>query len=91
MGWGGTAWAGKDGMYPPMGSGHFPDGDYTHACYFRNVSYENDIHQLHHPFPVETEDSNNNKAGCYGFKNYHTSKANLGYSFTFGGPGGKCD
>lgn len=24
---------------PPMGSGYFPDRNFTHACYFRQISF----------------------------------------------------
>ena len=89
--WGGIAQAGKDGISPPMGSGHFPDGDYSHACYFSHVHYvdhENVTASLGNNIP-NTLFEQVDKPNCYGLKNEQlVNQQDLGYSFTFGGPGG---
>ncbi|OMO93197.1 hypothetical protein COLO4_17046 [Corchorus olitorius] len=49
VGWGGTAIADKDGNGPPMGSGHLPDNNYKHSCYFKQIKFMNDQNQLQTP------------------------------------------
>ncbi|OMP03992.1 hypothetical protein COLO4_10038 [Corchorus olitorius] len=87
--WGGIAIADKQGNSPPMGSGHYPNNDYTCSCFFKSVKFMNYLSFL-------TPDNNAtiqyiDKSGCYDL----LDKKNCGYKkmrycFTFGGPGGKC-
>ncbi|KAE9598001.1 hypothetical protein Lal_00029488 [Lupinus albus] len=39
VGWGGRVYGVVDGTSPQMGSGYFPDGNLTHACFMRRISY----------------------------------------------------
>lgn len=41
IGCGGRTHSPPSKVDPPMGSGFFPDQDYTHACYFRDISFQN--------------------------------------------------
>ncbi|GMN30633.1 hypothetical protein TIFTF001_002882 [Ficus carica] len=88
--WGGIAKAGRNGISPPMGNGHFPDGNYNHACYFSHVHYVNNKNTMTPPgIPYIFQEVG--KPKCYGLKNDQLlHQKDLGYSFTFGGPGGKC-
>ena len=92
VGWGGIAQAAKTGISPPMGNGRFPDGDYRRACYFSNVHYVDHKNTM---VSLGNQKSNQlfqeiDKPKCYGLKNSKLMNTNMGYSFTFGGPGGKC-
>ncbi|EXB99729.1 hypothetical protein L484_023259 [Morus notabilis] len=88
--WGGIAKPGKKGISPRMGNGHFPDGNYRHACYFSHVHYVNNKNKMVPPGNPCTF-QNVDKPKCYRLKNdLLLHQKDLGYSFTFGGPGGKC-
>lgn len=54
--YGGTASAGKNGISPPMGSGHKPDGNWTHAAYFNNVRIVNENDYMRLPGQNEMEE-----------------------------------
>ncbi|KAL5100677.1 hypothetical protein RYX36_005004, partial [Vicia faba] len=74
---------------PTMGSGHKPDGDFTHASYFRFVKHLNIVQEPDDPLPFMVE-IDNDAPNCYGVTNYEGKKRHMGYSLQFGGPGGKC-
>ncbi|KAF8041614.1 hypothetical protein BT93_A0268 [Corymbia citriodora subsp. variegata] len=84
--WGGTGFAGSDGVCPPIGSGHKPDGDYRHATYFRILNWidANGVSVQPSKDVVERVDSD-----VYDLKNYHYDR-DLGYWIGYGGPGGYC-
>ncbi|KAF8041616.1 hypothetical protein BT93_A0270 [Corymbia citriodora subsp. variegata] len=85
--WGGVGFAGSDGVCPPIGSGHKPDGDYRHATYFRILHRveANGAYVLPSGDVVETLDQSN----VYDLKNYRYD-GSLGYWIGYGGPGGNC-
>lgn len=88
--WGGIAQADKNKISSPMGNGHFPDGNYRHACYFSNVHFVDNKNKMVPPVDTYTF-QHVDKPKCYGLKNdLLMGPKNFGYSFTFGGPGGKC-
>ncbi|CAI8587485.1 unnamed protein product [Vicia faba] len=74
---------------PTMGSGHKPDGDFTHASYFRFLKFLNKIQKHYDPLPFMVG-IDNDAPNCYGVTNYEDRKRSNGYSIQFGGPGGKC-
>ncbi|KAF7850102.1 hypothetical protein BT93_L5859 [Corymbia citriodora subsp. variegata] len=84
--WGGTGFAGSDGVCPPIGSGHKPDGDYRHATYFRILHWIDAKGVFVQPSKdvAERVDSD-----VYDLKNYHYDR-DLGYWIGYGGPGGYC-
>lgn len=90
VGWGGITSASVGALSPPMGSGHFPDKYFNHACYFRNVAFQNASRKNYGPEPVMT-DSFSDKPRCYGAQYYGDQKTDLGFCLLFGGPGGNCD
>ncbi|OMO93194.1 hypothetical protein COLO4_17043 [Corchorus olitorius] len=91
VGWGGIAITDKDGNGPPMGSGHLPDNNYKHSCYFKRIQFGNDQDKFQTPADNATYQYADcprcydvlDKKGCGHYKSMH-------YCFTFGGPGGKC-
>ncbi|OMP03993.1 hypothetical protein COLO4_10040 [Corchorus olitorius] len=87
--WGGIAIADKQGNSPPMGSGHFPNDDYTRSCFFESIMFMNDQKS----FVTPNEDATIpyvDKSGCYGLYDQKNCGETMHYCFTFGGPGGKC-
>ncbi|KAL5100673.1 hypothetical protein RYX36_005000 [Vicia faba] len=73
---------------PTMGSGHKPDGDFTHASYFRFVKHLNIVQEPDDPLPFMVE-IDNDAPNCYGVTNYEGKKRHMEYSLQFGRPGGK--
>lgn len=89
VGWGGRVYGVVRGTSPQMGSGHFPDGDLTHACTIRKISYNNVPGSLVEP----KEDLLNiyvDSPHCYDLKNLGFLDECNRYTFQFGGPGGNC-
>lgn len=88
--WGGVAKAGKDGICPPMGNGHFPDGYHNHSSYFANMRYVNRELKMVPPLDADIKEHNAD-SNCYGLNNeILKNQKDWGYSVTFGGPGGRC-
>ncbi|KAI5440818.1 uncharacterized protein LOC127136008 [Lathyrus oleraceus] len=75
---------------PAMGSGYMPDKDFSHASYFKFVKYLNIVRTPDDPIPFMVE-SYNDAPNCYGLTNFKDEIKSFGYSFQFGGPGGKCN
>ncbi|CAI8587482.1 unnamed protein product [Vicia faba] len=73
---------------PTMGSGHKPDGDFTHASYFRFLKFLDKIQNHFDPLPFMVG-IDNDAPNCYGVTNYEDRRRSNGYSIQFGGPGGK--
>ncbi|KAK3405221.1 hypothetical protein EUGRSUZ_K01485, partial [Eucalyptus grandis] len=87
--WGGVSLAGSNGVCPPMGSGHKPDGDFRHATYFRTLKWVSATGDALPPSRKISEWVD--KSNVYGFKNHHVVIRQMkGYTISFGGPGGYC-
>lgn len=88
--WGGVGFAGSDGVCPPMGSGHKPDGSYRHAAYFRKLNWIDAKGDFQRPSTKTTEWVD--KSEVYDLKNYrHLKIPKFHYWIGFGGPGGYCE
>ncbi|KAL5854203.1 hypothetical protein ACOSQ4_004005 [Xanthoceras sorbifolium] len=89
--WGGVAAAGSDGIAPPMGSGHKPDGVYTynHAAYFKKFFYFDEDYVARTPSYNNTFDHLDD-TNCFGFQQGRDYGTPWRYTFLFGGPGGQC-
>jgi hypothetical protein len=83
-GWGGSTLSPAGTSSPPMGSGHFPDKNFVHASYFREVGIQDDDSGKYYGASVE-EDSDT--IDCYDVKYYGDQGEEFGYSLQFGGPG----
>ncbi|XP_058744794.1 protein neprosin-like [Vicia villosa] len=91
VGWGGRTSSSNGGPSPPMGSGYFPDHIYTHASYFRYVTYKvNNSTETIEPMEYHLEEVFD-KPKCYSVKYYGVYENEVGHSLQFGGPGGSCD
>lgn len=88
VGWGGRVSGVMKGASPPMGSGHFPDGDMTHACYVRRISYveSGSTQEPDENLPNIVVDNPH----CYDLKYFGFRDDQNGYTLQFGGPGGYC-
>ncbi|XP_024640737.2 uncharacterized protein [Medicago truncatula] len=89
VGWGGRTTTSVGAPNPPMGSGLFPDNIFTHACYFKNVTYRNKFGQSFGPPDVLTK-AFFDEPHCYSAEYYGDEDKLVGYSLQFGGPGGEC-
>ncbi|XP_010054837.2 uncharacterized protein LOC104443194 [Eucalyptus grandis] len=85
--WGGDGSAGSNGVCPPMGSGHKPDGDYRHATYFRILHWVDADGKFVLPSGEVTEWVD--PSHVYDLKTYGYNR-DLGYWIGYGGPGGYC-
>ncbi|XP_014497931.1 uncharacterized protein LOC106759323 [Vigna radiata var. radiata] len=91
VGWGGRTKANVGGHSPPMGSGHFPDGNRTHESYFRSPKIQGSSLIVYTPDSYMTKDFSDN-TNCYAVS-YHDKYYGEVYNegvVQFGGPGGKC-
>ncbi|CAK8538009.1 unnamed protein product [Lathyrus sativus] len=88
VGWGGRTSTRKGGPSPQMGSGYFPDNVFTHASYFRDVSFQVESRGSIFPF-VKDVDAVADKRNCF-FAEFYGLQAETGYALQFGGPGGDC-
>ncbi|XP_048134050.1 uncharacterized protein LOC115754953 [Rhodamnia argentea] len=87
--WGGIGLAGSDGICPPMGSGHMPDGNFKHAAIFRRLHWVRSDGKSLPPSDNTTEWVD--RSNVYGLVNHHyVKKYRSGYTISFGGPGGYC-
>jgi len=89
VGWGGRTFTPLNTLSPQMGSGYLPDNNFVRACYFRNISFQNDSRTDYGPPQYATE-KNQDKPSCFGVHYYGNLGHELGYSLLFGGPGGDC-
>ena len=89
VGWGGKTTTPVGAPSPPMGSGYFPDDNFVHASYFRDVAFRNISGKDYGPekFLIDRFTDNPN---CFGVEYYGYQGTDVGYSLQFGGPGGKC-
>lgn len=71
---------------PEMGSGHFADGDFKHACYLRQISYLNGDGALQPPDNTKSIVDNH----CYNLEYYGYKDSCYGHTLQLGGPGGNC-
>ncbi|XP_047152924.1 uncharacterized protein LOC124824535 [Vigna umbellata] len=90
VGWGGRTEAKVGDPSPPMGSGHFPDGNEQHACYFRSPMIEDASREIYVPKSIMTRPFSDN-TNCYGV-NYYKDDQEVSDEgvVQFGGPGDKC-
>jgi len=90
VGWGGRTMSPSGTPGPQMGSGNFPDDNFNHACYFKQISYRDNF--LHDTTPESTMvEQLADVPKCYGVDNHDTrEKEQFGYNVHFGGPGGAC-
>ncbi|KAF8034455.1 hypothetical protein BT93_C0690 [Corymbia citriodora subsp. variegata] len=87
--WGGIGLTGSDGICPPMGSGHKPDGNFKHAAIFRRLHWARWDGKSLPPSNNMTEWVD--RSNVYGLVNHHhVKKYRSGYTISFGGPGGYC-
>lgn len=91
MAWGGITKPSPNGMSPPLGNGHKPNGKYNEACYFKTINYVDTNNRGLDPTPTNIVSYVSN-SDCYDLNNDSTcGSEKLYYCFTFGGPGGnKC-
>ncbi|XP_030513132.1 uncharacterized protein LOC115727112 [Rhodamnia argentea] len=75
---------------PPMGSGHFPDHDFTHSSYIRLIRYRSSQKRLETPSRDGTA-THVDVPLCYNVTDEGDLGGVTGYATTFGGPGGNCD
>ncbi|XP_019431013.1 PREDICTED: uncharacterized protein LOC109338273 [Lupinus angustifolius] len=88
VGWGGKVSGIMKGLSPPMGSGYFPDGDLTHACFIRQISY-NVNGSIQEP-NQDLLDISVDNPNCYNLTYLGFLDNDNRNTFQFGGPGGQC-
>ncbi|KAF8379087.1 hypothetical protein HHK36_028516 [Tetracentron sinense] len=87
--WGGRTSGAPEATSAEMGSGNLPDGNYHHACYFRQIQLVNASYVLQNPDKYRTREIID-KPDCYDLKYYGDQGSVMGHTFLFGGPGGNC-
>ncbi|CAK8531945.1 unnamed protein product [Lathyrus sativus] len=90
VGWGGATIA-MGAPSPQMGSGFFPDRNFGHACYFKNIGYKNKTNSAYYGPDEYLTDIYRDVPSCFGVDYYGKQNSPYGYSLQFGGPGGRCD
>ncbi|XP_057441966.1 uncharacterized protein LOC130733731 isoform X1 [Lotus japonicus] len=89
VGWGGRTSTPRQTPSPPMGSGYLPDFNSVHACYFRNISYQDETGPNKAPITYLMETSLTDANGsCSDIQYYGYSGLESGCMIQFGGPGG---
>jgi hypothetical protein len=88
VGWGGST-VSPIATVPSMGSGHFPDGNYAHACYFKYISYQTASRKNIGPEIYFTR-TFNDAPKCYQIEYNGDQNGRVGNVIQFGGPGGNC-
>ncbi|KAF7847942.1 hypothetical protein BT93_L2430 [Corymbia citriodora subsp. variegata] len=87
--WGGVGLAGSNGVCPPMGSGHKPDGKFRHATYFRKLQWIDAKGVL--LLPSDKVSKWVDKSNVYDLQYYRKLlRRAFGYWIAYGGPGGYC-
>lgn len=72
-----------------MGSGHKPDGNFTHATFFRELEWINKYGVHFHP--TKEVSKRVDKSNVYDLQYYRDSLGqSFGYWCSYGGPGGYC-
>ncbi|KAG4954248.1 hypothetical protein JHK87_039842 [Glycine soja] len=89
VGWGGRTRTPPNTPSPPMGSRHFPDHTFTHACYFRFMSFQNEVIRNYGIGPRGAQ-TFSDRSDCFGVQYFGYFSEDIGYSVQFGGPGGSC-
>ena len=89
VGWGGRTRANVGDTSPEMGSGHFPDGKSSHACYFRSATIEDDSGDIYGPKSNQIV-SYSDATNCYDVHFFGHQGGDAGIVLQFGGPGGSC-
>lgn len=90
VGWGGMTTTPIGSSSPQMGSGLFPDDNFIHACYFREVTYRNAsiLDNAPEKYMINTFAD---RPSCFRVEYYGDQGRQVGHSLQFGGPGGDCD
>ncbi|KAF5178844.1 putative NEP-interacting protein, partial [Thalictrum thalictroides] len=87
--WGGHAVGQPNKASPPMGNGLFPDGNYRHGSYVRQIKIIDKSNIILDPWgPYYKLESFIDNTHCYNLKDFGYNGEQLGFSFYFGGPGG---
>ncbi|KAK7250486.1 hypothetical protein RIF29_32956 [Crotalaria pallida] len=90
VGWGGRVSGIVGGTSPQMGSGYFPDGDFSHSAFMRRISYYVSAGSLQEPqenlLKISVDNSN-----CYNLTYFGFLDNDYRHTFQFGGPGGQCE
>ncbi|MCL7050090.1 hypothetical protein MKW94_001098 [Papaver nudicaule] len=74
---------------PPMGNGHFPDGDITKVSAMWNLQYVDENYKLQLPTDYVHQGTNVDKSSCYDLDYSEDDfDPEWGFNFFFGGPGG---
>ncbi|XP_014522802.1 uncharacterized protein LOC106779241 [Vigna radiata var. radiata] len=90
VGWGGRTRTRPGTQSPQMGSGYFArDDNVTHACFFKEVSIQDNERKTHGAKVYETH-SFSDSPNCYDVRYYGNQDPYYGYILSFGGPGGNC-
>ncbi|KAK7253100.1 hypothetical protein RIF29_37534 [Crotalaria pallida] len=74
---------------PPMGSGHFPDHTFGHACYIRNMTFQKYTREDIEP-TLDLVGIYKDMPSCYEMSYTGYVDDSLRYAMQFGGPGGNC-
>ncbi|XP_030514285.1 uncharacterized protein LOC115728094 [Rhodamnia argentea] len=75
---------------PPMANGRFPDHEFIHSGYIRQIRYVNS-HNLVIDFDPNVTATHVDVPLCYNVFDEGHLIGDAGYCTTFGGPGGNCD
>ncbi|KAK7291128.1 hypothetical protein RIF29_06035 [Crotalaria pallida] len=88
-GWYGRTMTTLGNPSPPMGSGHFPDDRFGHACFIRQMTFQNETRKDIPP-EMKLVGIYKDNPSCYDVKYTGYVDKSLGYAMQFGGPGGNC-
>ncbi|MCL7024124.1 hypothetical protein MKW94_007754 [Papaver nudicaule] len=84
--WGGLVTTLPNTPSPPMGNGHYPDGDFNKVSVMLNLMYVDDTYTS--VKPLDSRLWENGIDGCYDIKYFENYE--VGKLIQFGGPGGNC-
>ncbi|MCL7036721.1 hypothetical protein MKW94_000438 [Papaver nudicaule] len=90
--WGGLVYNIPHETSPPMGNGHFPDGDRKKVAVIYDIHYLNENYEIKEPSIHVWNDFSirEDRVDCYSLTRNDFDDED-GYSIFFGGPGGICD
>ncbi|MCL7032728.1 hypothetical protein MKW94_006476 [Papaver nudicaule] len=87
--WGGFVRTPPNTPSPPMGNGHFPEGDINKVSAMVNTMYVDEKYTLQVPRNVYDWENFSDNTDCYGI-DFVEDHPDLGKIIFFGGPGGNC-
>ncbi|XP_027186184.1 protein neprosin-like [Cicer arietinum] len=76
---------------PSMGSGHFPDDNFSHVAYFRNVAFQDVSRKFYGPTIDLVDKFSDAPKKCYQLIYHEPYPKPIGWALQYGGPGGDCD